>query len=118
MRELGESIAHTIGSVPEHAGEQQVISGSLAAEGDEVETLLPRGTVGDASPEDLELGAIDAYLDSRDVCRWRLLRARKLDAVGLGAADHPLLFIDGKLVEGDEIMHPAHRQSVAAALPG
>ncbi len=77
--------------------------------------LLGRA-IWNAAAKDLDLLTVNGHLDACDMDgRW-LLFVRELDAVRLGTSDHPLLPIHGELIERNEIVHPAHRQDVAAAL--
>ena len=79
----------------EHASKHHVKAEAFGTERYEIEAMLARGTVRNAPPEDFELLVSDGHLDTRDVCRRRLLRVRELDAVRLGASDHSLLFFHG-----------------------
>lgn len=87
-------------------------------ERDEVQAVLLRHAIRNAATEDLDLFTVDVHLDACDMRRRWLLCVRELDTVGLRASDHPLLLLHGELVERHEIVDPAHRQHVAAALSG
>ena len=78
--------------------------------------MLLRRAIRNAAAKDLELLTFDGHLDACDMRRRWLLCVRELDAIGLGATDHLLLLPLGELVERHEIVHPAHRQHMAAAL--
>jgi hypothetical protein len=50
------------------------------------------------------------------MCGGGLLDLGELDAVALRPSDHALLLLDGEPIERGEVVHPAHRHHVAAAL--
>ncbi|MEA2443797.1 MAG: hypothetical protein QOJ12_1089, partial [Thermoleophilales bacterium] len=52
-REVGEAVANTVAGRPEHAREHPVIARPRRAEGDEVQTVVLRGSDEHAAPEDL-----------------------------------------------------------------